>query len=1362
MTNENKEIPIIINQIKYARAILAWSQRDLAERAQIAQSTVADFERKGRNTAASSVEAMRTVLEQAGITFLPTGGVKGPAPTIALKKSRKSEGKVPFRWINATDLIQWADRRTSSQSLFPELISRLISSELGQSAHLHFPSDEGSQKHGWDGACQTPSTMAHQYIPQGYSGWELTVQKERITAKADKDYKEKTNNTETFNPNTTFVFATLRRWEGKDTWIKNRVAEKKWANVVAYDADDFVHWIEQYPAVAQWLAVVIGRRPPDLKMLSEIWDEWASSTQWPLSSDVILVDRDEEATTVLRWLRREASSLVVLGESPDEAIAFLNATIEQLPPEYLLEYHSRCVVAETGNIARQLCKSMTPLIIVLKDPEAGLVKNLVEYGHHVYVVCSSVMETTDESLKLPKPNRYSIQHGLSEMGLETEKAQSIARDANRSLSVLRRLMPAMVYPIPEWAETKFEPAFLAALLVGGWDENLSGDCQVLEEIAGMPYDTISQSLAPWAARLDSPISKSGKIWKITSSVDAWHFLARRLTKNDMEKFEKAVFKVLGAPDPRFDVEPNERWRASLQGVQRPYSNVLRNGLIDTMILLSCFGDKAKHITHASDWPEYFVRELLKNADEKRWWSLSENFESLAEASPDAFFTAIEENFSQATPSISILFKEDKNGLSGRSYIPHLLWALEALAWDYTYLGRITEILARLDQHDKGDSQYQNRPKNSLRQIFLLWAPQTHATLETRLNVLDRLRKKAETASAIWHLRLKILPKGHDSNGTSPTPKWRKLSAESAETVTYGLIAKGAQRITETLLEDVGLDVHKWNELLEVIEDLAPDWRLKALQQLASIASHVTTDENKIVIRNVLREKLHHHRSFPDAQWSLPVDEIDKIEEVYTLFEPSDLLKKYEWLFKKGGMNLPNPSDRDWGKKETEAAQVRQQAVQNILDQQGLDGLFLFAKNVEWQGYIGEALSSIIPDAVSLNDILEKAVKSETPAVNEIAHSLTFYAFRRFKKTWATELLKKASEGKWSAENIARILRALPGEKWVWDYAEKFGAEVSGLYWKKVNIRTIKNDCGDEIVLAAEQLLNGKRAHHALLLISESEKPSDFSPQFVTKVLKEAASESGNDEWNGNDATMFEYYVGKAFSLLRQTSDFPEDEMARLEFIYLPLLKHRRQSPLTLHKVLSSNPDFFVEVICAMFKPEKESGIEDSASLDSDAVGKLAARAFDILNSWDTVPGRQANGEIDSLSLEKWVKGARAGCAKMGRKVIGDQQIGQVLASAPSGKDGIWPEEAVREVIETVGSNELEKGICIGVYNNRGVTTRDMLSGGKQERDLAQFYRKQAKEIASKWSRTAAVLERIAKDYERQAKHFDEDAERDQW
>lgn len=65
-----------IRQVKAARALLAWSQHDLAEASGVSYPTIARLEKEdgplgGRKTTA---EAIRAALEAAGVEFIPENG----------------------------------------------------------------------------------------------------------------------------------------------------------------------------------------------------------------------------------------------------------------------------------------------------------------------------------------------------------------------------------------------------------------------------------------------------------------------------------------------------------------------------------------------------------------------------------------------------------------------------------------------------------------------------------------------------------------------------------------------------------------------------------------------------------------------------------------------------------------------------------------------------------------------------------------------------------------------------------------------------------------------------------------------------------------------------------------------------------------------------------------------------------------------------------------------------------------------------------------------------------------------------------------------------------------------------------------
>ena len=338
----------------------------------------------------------------------------------------------------------------------------------------------------------------------------------------------------------------------------------------------------------------------------------------------------------------------------------------------------------------------TPLIIILEDAEPGLTNSLVQKGHHVFVAL-----TVDEGAQgtvLRRPIRYIIQDELMGMFQEELKQkkisrtdiQNLAHDSARSLTILRRLMPsAPGIPTPGWATKQNARFIIPALLTGAWDESKAADKRVLESLSGLAYDDLARELAAILQEPDSPLRKIGAAWKIASPRDAWFRLAGFVTSADLEKFSGLTVDVLGSADPRFNLEPDERWRADLSGDDAAYSGLIRTGMAEVLVLLNVFGARAKAVPHAGIYADRVVKRLLNKADAERWWSLHRQLRVLAEASPEEFLNAVDKSLAQNDPPIMKLFEEGQNdrffGGGGGEYPHDLLWALELLAWSPDYL-----------------------------------------------------------------------------------------------------------------------------------------------------------------------------------------------------------------------------------------------------------------------------------------------------------------------------------------------------------------------------------------------------------------------------------------------------------------------------------------------------------------------------------------------------------------------------------------------------------------------------------------------------------------------------------------------------
>ena len=230
-----------------------------------------------------------------------------------------------------------------------------------------------------------------------------------------------------------------------------------------------------------------------------------------------------------------------------------------------------------------------------------------------------------------------------------------------------------------------------------------------------------------------------------------------------------------------------------------------------------------------------------------------------------------------------------------------------------------------------------------------------------------------------------------------------------------------------------------------------------------------------------------------------------------------------------------------------------------------------------------------------------------------------------------------------------------------------------------------------------------------------------------------------------------YELQRLLEVLR-SSDLDEDRLASLEWQLLPGLGYDVPAP-TLERRLARDPDFFVELLSMCFK-------RADGSTERQPHKEAAQNAYRLLDEWQILPGStERGGEVDEAQLNGWIDKAFRLLAEADRTEIGGLHIGRVFAHAKEDQDGTWPTEPIRNAIDRLGRDEVERGFASQIYNNRGGTTRSLTDGGKQEYELADRFERWEARIRDGWPRTAAVLRSLAQGYRAQGQVEDEEAER---
>ncbi len=699
-----------------------------------------------------------------------------------------------------------------------------------------------------------------------------------------------------------------------------------------------------------------------------------------------------------------------------------------------------------------------------------------------------------------------------------------------------------------------------------------------------------------------------------------------------------------------------------------------------------------------------------------------------------------------------LFHEEKGGLGAAPYLTGLLWALERAAWEPTYLTRVTRLLGRLASLDPG-GRWANRPARSLRGIFLGWYPQTSASLAQRMAALDDLIECFSDVA--WTLLAGVLPQvAGDFAEPHEKPRWREWCRHAADQPTNVEYFEHVRACGERLLRIAEHRDARWPDLIELLPNLLPDQRDQALLLLEEAASAQMAPDAGLAIWRAVGKSIHDHRKFANAHWALPASVVDRLAALYPRFLPSDVSARYVALFA-SDPRVPESATQDFEEEEALIASARSNAVGEILSG-GVDALVTFVEKVEEPYVVGAAAGKVaVPEEIE-RALIHACITEPSPARALFARGFFQARFTVGGWQWLEGAIA-TRRGQCSGGRLARVLYGANFEPRAWDIAESLGSDGERAYWHDVRLSLI----GDRAVLerAVRKLIDHGRPHAAVELIGiQRDVRSGVLPISVPLTI-EALTRAAQVPTEQYMSGLFGHRVAEVLSALDRLPEVPASDVARLEWLYLPLLHGIRREPEALQRALRESPELFATVISLVFRPEAPSnGTDDVRAQASPEELERARRGYELLRGLRIVPGSTDSG-IDESALQKWVAGVRARCKESGHLPVADVTIGELLAHAPADPvDGLWPVLAVRRVVEEVGNKHLKNGMVCGILNKRGAFMKRPDEGGRQERALAAEYRSQSDTLAIRWPKTASILRDVAEDYERGARREDIGAE----
>ena len=1235
--------------------------------------------------------------------------------------------------VGPSELAAWANR-SDAKTAFPELMSRLLAATPGIS-NLDMPSHEGTAAHGWDGRADSTGSP---FVPRGKLRFELSCDA-GVKKKAQSDYDKRAGQLPA-DAEAIFCFATPRSWPDGHLWARDRADESHFAGVEVWDARRLADWLRETPSVHVWVSERLGFRPRDVATLAAWWRSFASRQALTLPPAFFRAGREHHAATLRELVARPVASLIAIrGGTTDDAVAFVHASFSDNP-----ELLQRTVVVSSAAPWQRLADSRVPLILIADFADLDL-EMAMRAGHHVIVTAGAAHMLGSCDLDLPKVDAASGSETLRREGMDAAQAAKLTGLARRDFAAfLRSIARDPRYAQPKWIADRNAVQVLTRLaLVGIWPSKASDQAAIADFVASSP-DDIESLLRLLVSAEDPPFVKSGDLWQLASPNEAARLLFPKLTRYDRKAWVDFLRALYLDPDPFRALHPDERLPATFRGEGPRDSDDLRAAAATQFALLA-----AHHEADGSEyeaWIRNTARVLLTPEGEDaapRLLLLDDVLPLIAEAAPDEFLDAVEDLLAGPASNIAQFFTDRSDALFGvRSPHVSLTWALEVLCWHRAHFPRSARALATLADADPG-GRLGNRPGESLCNVLSGWVRNSGVSASEKTTFLSQLLQARPRRG--WLTLMGVMPERHAVSMSPSRPLYRDW-APSASPVHVTEWQDYIDDITELMLAHVGSLPDRWIDVIEHLDDLPRRVRTAATAQLSALdRSHWSPDE-RYAVWAAFRAVIDRHRAHPDAEWSMPADEVEHWQELSTRLQPSTDPRVYahlfDWPMRLDGLKYGDPGfDSLLERQQREAI--------TTVSKHGAEAVALLAVASKVPHLVGRALA--IHGSDSLDATVLAWLGGEPGALVEAACSLASVRMTQRGADWLREVLTHLEP---ASPPVMRLAASAPTTPDFWPEVSTLGEEFESAYWSQLNPHAITPE---NYSTATRLLLAHGQAWSAISVLgSELLHESQPDPAVVKQAIALAISpESASPPEQG----LAQYHLQQLLEYLERES-LDDPELAGFELALLNWLPDHKPNR-ALYRALGDDPQGFASLVKVLFRSDSD-GTPDGARDEPDVGDGLSPQAhlaFSVLNEWPRLPGLRDDGSVDFKHLHDWVTTARALLNQGGRGAIGDEMIGQILASSPPGSDGSWPHDAVRELIETLRNPRIEQGLHIGVVNRRGVTSRGIYEGGKQERELASNYNAVAERFAVRWPRTARVLRGLADDYSRQARSLDAEAER---
>lgn len=851
-------------------------------------------------------------------------------------------------------------------------------------------------------------------------------------------------------------------------------------------------------------------------------------------------------------------------------------------------------------------------------------------------------------------------------------------------------------------------------LIGKWNDNNKNDREIIKDILGIT-DSDFLDFTKISKDSHSPLQLTDTRWRLNRTEDILQLFCKYNSCQLLAKFKNSAIEILSSLDPKFDLEKDQRFMASFLGKNSKYSKDLQFGISETLVWLSMnqetlLGETNKYLA------DQVVFDVLNNSDWHLWASLNELLPILAEASPSSFLRVLQEQITKHSDLVAELFKQEGDGIINGSLITGILWGLETIAWIPEYFQQVVITLAELSRLDIG-GKCTNRPINSLKTILLPWINTTTASTEDKMKAAKYLFENYSDIA--WKVIFSLLPSMNSTSFGCREPEYRKSLLEKFKRdVSW---ADYDRQITEYSNYAIELMKKDFNRIFVVLDNLnAINHESELYKSLFLYLNNYDfgniSDEDKFSLWEKLTNLIKKHRRFANSKWAYKEEILTNIERFADKIKPADKRLLYRALFTLPDYELSDEiydehKSTDWEEVRKNVTEKRETAFNEILNEYGLETLPEFIVNDRMAISVAAILGNKESEEID-SFLIPKYLKSENEFMNLLCSSYIRGASYIREKNWFQHLHIENFEDTQKLE----FLTSMKFESDTWNLVNELLGENKLNYWKNINQNILA--CNSDFEVPVNMFNEVGRINEALECIHSSifnKRP--VNSELMIKTLSNALKNTPNEK--------LETY--KLIEIIRylENSVCDKELLWQIEWVLYGLFVFdNKDVPKTLYKKIATSPELYVEILKLGFKEDGDTSTKELSKNQE----TLAQNAWNILSSFNLLPGIDENNKLNSEILKKWIDETLQLAAKEKRISSAKIFIGHLLCHAPADKDGFWIDKTVAKILNEFKNSDMLGGYQSEVINSRGVYTVD--TTGQTENALGDKWKKRADELRS--------------------------------